>query len=85
MKKRKFLVPLAVSVAALTLPVTPEASISHTPGTTVQAPSAPSTIADGFVIERSDARGAQMAYHQSHRSHSSHRSHYSHRSHVSGW
>lgn len=85
MKKRKFLVPLAVSLVGLALPATSNANAPQPSAISIETPAKAFNITDGFVIERSDARGAQMSYHQSHRSHMSHRSHSSHQSHFSSY
>jgi hypothetical protein len=87
MKNRKFLVPLAVTVAALSVPGVSESSVSSI------APTEPIemnyvdnsfkgsiTLESDFLILRSDTTEIQTAYHRSHmshRSHSSHQSHYS--------
>lgn len=86
MKKRAFLSPLAISVAALLSGAPASASVPDTHPVTnetatiaVQA----NVLGDPFVIERSGETGVQTAQH---RSHWSHRSHASHRSHLSsGW
>lgn len=66
MKKRKFLVPLAVSVAGLALPAAADTNVSPSPEVVFEALTVQGTIADDFIIERSEVRGAQMTYHQSH-------------------
>jgi hypothetical protein len=84
MKKRSFLLPLAVSLTVLaagsavadTKPVT---SIV-TPATEVVAPIVPAAPAKPLVLQRSG--GTKMAQY-GHSSHSSHASHGSHRSHYS--
>lgn len=85
MKRRGFLLPFAVSVAAL-LGSSSDAVLvpGQTPG------SSPATISQGqqdrlgdLVIERSSGSSAQTAQHSSHYSHRSHRSHSSHQSHYS--
>lgn len=88
MKKRFFLAPLALSIAAL-LPV---ASNATTPAT--EKPSIVSTAIAGLantaasdlVIEPAAGLEMQMAHvsHSSHVSHASHSSHASHVSHYSG-
>ncbi len=82
MKKRSFLSPLAVSVAAL-LAASPSAA-----STDLSPPSAEiseaaieskvtEVIGEPFVLERSQETAIQTAYHRSHYSHQSHYSHYS--------
>lgn len=79
MKKRAFLAPLAVSVAAL-MPnaqaqaTTTEMLVKPVDEITTSAPQTNPT----FVIERADPSGVLMAQHYSHASHSSHASHVSH-------
>jgi len=80
MKKRSFLLPLAVSLAALasSANATPAAppktapQIEITAAATIAAPAA-------LVIQRASDVKAQYAGHTSHASHSSHSSHYSSR------
>jgi hypothetical protein len=83
MKKRSFLLPLAVSLTALVAstgmtnakPVTPT---NVSPTTEVSALSTP-TPAKPLVLKRAKSlSSAQYAEHYSHRSHSSHSSHRSH-------
>lgn len=88
MKKRNFLVPLAVSVAALVGATDASANINDKSSMTVESKmSAPvlssSLTVDDFIIQRSDVLTIQTAGHRSHVSHASHASHASHRS--SGW
>lgn len=91
MKKRKFLVPLAVSVAALVGSTEGGANTSVPPLIPTEAhASAVGQLAiisiDDFVIQRSDVQMFQTAGHVSHVSHVSHASHASHASHrSSGW
>lgn len=83
MNKRSFLVPLAVSVAALlgSGPNPANASFTAPPAfaSATLRPAAPD-----FVLERSTDAPLMLTGHSSHRSHSSHSSHSSHRSHSSG-
>lgn len=79
MKKRSFLLPLAVSLTALTAGVNVASAkpvTAVTPATEVVAPTAqPSTTP--LVLQR--AIGVRTAqYHSSHASHASHSSHSSH-------
>jgi hypothetical protein len=73
MNKRKFLAPLAVSVAALLtgVPVLAQAS---TP-LAVTAPDAASISSDHLVLTRSTGKELRLADHESHASHESHSSH----------
>ena len=86
MKKRKFLSPLAASVAAL-LAVSAGDNVAAKaiePVSEVSAkPKNDPAKVDPFVIERGEPGEIQTAYHRSHYSHRSHSSHYSHRSHYS--
>jgi hypothetical protein len=88
MKKRKFLYPLALSVAGLVLSgVT--ANSATTPLDKAEAPkiraqvATESILTDAFVLERSAPGKVQTAGHRSHSSHQSHSSHSSHSSHYS--
>jgi hypothetical protein len=90
MKKRSFLLPLAVSLAALTAGSGTAIAALVAPTLTVSAAEAspvakPDVLAPAkpLVLERSKSIRAQFADHYSHRSHSSHSSHSSHRSHYS--
>jgi hypothetical protein len=84
MKKRKFLVPVTVALAALT--GTAQASSVDgiaDPATKISVSSAATanvrqTIGDDFVIRPNAGEAIQTAYHRSHLSHSSHSSHRSH-------
>jgi hypothetical protein len=83
-KKRRFLAPLAVSVASLLGGATVSAQASATPEVTSEA-SAPTTP-DQLVLKRSTYRELRLAdddSYDSHVSHESHASHESHESHVS--
>ena len=84
MDKRKFLAPLAASVAVLLgTTATPVQALS-VPVTASIEVSLPTTVADDLVLTRSSGSQLQLADHESHSSHSSHASHASHSSHVSG-
>ena len=88
MKKKAFLVPLAVSVAALlsigSAQAVPTSEITRgNISAELPAPIA-SGLGQAFVIERADQGTVQMAGHASHVSHASHASHSSHSSHFSG-
>jgi hypothetical protein len=89
MKKRGFLAPLAVSVAALLGSAgAASASIAAQPELELAIEAAKNQQAPGLVIERSQSAAPELAWHtshQSHRSHASHQSHESHSSHYSGW
>lgn len=88
MKKRRFLAPLAVSVAALSGAASPNISAStNSPeaiaDTSIISPSGTSANTSGIdlVLHRSDSGGIRLAqYHYSHGSHGSHGSHTSHTS-----
>jgi hypothetical protein len=87
MKRRGFLLPFAVSVAAL-LGSNPVSGQPVMPTGNAEIASRPSNAIGDLVIERASAAGietAQHASHYSHRSHSSHSSHVSHQSHYSGY
>jgi hypothetical protein len=75
MNKRKFLAPLAVSVAALlggvTIPVQASTVLSVT-----NLKSAP-TVSNHLVLKRSTGSEIRLADHESHASHESHSSHVS--------
>lgn len=91
MKQRKFLIPIAVALTALTTNV--EASISDKPASQQTAGSASDNLQSliattqspqelfGFVLKPSEGGEIFAGHrsHRSHRSHSSHRSHYSSR------
>ena len=80
MKKRQFLAPLAVSIAALIGGTLAPAQASTVPE--VSAPEAfPAAAAEHLVLTRSVGGQLQLADHESH---ASHESHSSHSSHVSG-
>ena len=81
MKKRSFLAPLAVSIAAL-LGGIPAGHAAVDATTKIESPTKPAKVAGDFVLKRSgDFRLAQYG----HDSHMSHDSHESHSSHVSGY
>jgi len=86
MKKRPFLAPLAVSVAALiggiTLP-TP-AAVPSEQTVSVMTPTASVAKIDQMVLFRSAGGELGQTDHTSHASHDSHSSHSSHSSHASG-
>jgi hypothetical protein len=92
MKKRMFLLPLAVSVSAL-LGISQADALAHSTDKTptlsqpaTLAGSASPTSQEPFVLQRANAAGMQVADDSSpnHASHASHSSHESHSSHVSG-
>jgi hypothetical protein len=87
MKKRQFLLPLAVSAASLVgSGTTINASAHPTEGSASQT--LPSVTLPGksgdepLILSRSSASGMKIA--QDHASHASHESHASHASHASG-
>jgi hypothetical protein len=84
MKKRKFLSPLAVSVAALlggaSVPAQAATDPARVPAAVAPEASAP-LAADNLVLTRSAGVELRLAGHESHASHASHASHSSH---VSG-
>ncbi len=88
MKKPRFLLPLALSVAMLGGSINAQANVAS--DTQEQEPldrilkQEPVTLDADFVIEPSKF-STNFAWHYSHRSHSSHSSHYSHRSHYSSY
>ncbi len=86
MAKRSFLIPVALSVAALA-GSTGTASAIRAPSA-VTAASEPKlgsyTSVDGMVLERANGPAMRLADHVSHESHASHESHSSHSSHSSG-
>jgi hypothetical protein len=84
MKKRLFLAPLAVSVAALlgSSPTDAKASAAASGSPVLAAGINSQGLVSGgdLVIERSVGQGSAIAQHSSHMSHESHSSHSSHRS-----
>jgi hypothetical protein len=86
MKKRPFLAPLAVSVAALiggtALPAHAGVSSEQTVSVVTSTASAGKT--DQLVLVRSASSELGQTDHTSHASHDSHSSHSSHSSHASG-
>ncbi len=86
MKKRQFLAPLAVSLAALLggVPAPAKASVDKT-GNEVKAIQAVSAVnsEEPLVLTRADGTTLRLADHESHMSHASHASHSSHASHAS--
>jgi hypothetical protein len=88
MKRRSFLLPLAVSLAALAggagaAAAKPVSSSSIMPPVELVAVATP-LPAKPLVLKRVNSSVTEkFARHYSHRSHSSHSSHYSHRSHYS--
>lgn len=77
MKKRKFLAPLAVSVAALLGGAVIPAQASTEPAVTITEASVP-TATDHLILTRSAGGGQlRLADHESHASHASHSSHVS--------
>lgn len=84
MKKRSFLLPLAVSLAALAGGVSANATTAAPTSTLTSVEISPVAKSEVLVspkllvIERSKSNGGQFAGHYSHRSHSSHSSHRSH-------
>lgn len=89
MKKRGFLAPLAVSVAALLGAAgTPSAPNPASADVAAIIEAAKSQQTGNLFIERSHSASPQLAQHSSHyshRSHASHQSHESHYSHYSGY
>lgn len=94
MKKRAFLRPLTLSIAALLGLGTNNQAAAQTPTTDDSAagvrdtvgsvrPPARAPVPNRFVLEPSGG-AAVAAQHESHYSHSSHASHSSHSSHYSG-
>lgn len=84
MKKRSFLAPLALSIAALLGTAVAGNALGRSlfPTKSVHASSAvPSTA--NFVLTRSGGSASQFSQHESHESHASHGSHGSHESHES--
>jgi hypothetical protein len=87
MKKRAFLAPLAISLAALI--GTPEGVSAKVESTAVspklgsQTTISNEAVSRGLVIERAAPTASQFAQHRSHYSHRSHVSHTSHQSHYS--
>lgn len=86
MAKRSFLVPVALSLAALagvgpagaTLPPTSQTSETVSPNREGSVP------VGNLVLERATDQQIRFADHSSHSSHASHSSHSSHASHSSG-
>ncbi len=89
MQKRKFLVPIAVALSALSpsasgsfgtaMDLPPTSAAQNQKGaTSIPPPTAMRDDLFGFVLKQGDG-GEIFAGHRSHRSHSSHRSHYSSR------
>jgi hypothetical protein len=78
MKKRQFLAPLAVSVAALfggaRVPAQASTDPARVPIATTPVASAP-VAANHFLLTRSDGGELRLADHDSHASHASHSSH----------
>ncbi len=83
MKKRQFLAPLAVSVAALfgggRVPAQAATDPARVPAATAPGASAP-MAADHLVLTRGAGGELRLADHESHASHASHASHSSHAS-----
>lgn len=85
MAKKSFLVPVALTVAALAIS-SGSASAALAPDTfadTSLASAAGFTPVGDLVLERADGSAVRLADHSSHESHSSHSSHDSHASHSS--
>jgi hypothetical protein len=76
MKKRRFLAPLAVSVAALVGGAVIPAQASTEPGITTTEASV-LTATDHLILARSAGGQLRLADHESHASHASHSSHVS--------
>jgi hypothetical protein len=73
MKKRQFLAPLAVSIAALLAgPVVP---VQASAAPAVTTPEAAPIASKHLVLKRSAGRELRLADHESHASHESHSSH----------
>jgi hypothetical protein len=85
MKRRGFLLPFAVSVAALlgSNPVSGQPVALTGNASPAEIASRPNNAIGDLVIERASAAGIETAQHASHYSHRSHSSHSSHSSHVS--
>ena len=84
MKKRKFLIPIATLLSALSAPNVDASefknlAIIHNPSESFSSSALESSNAFDFIMVHSDYVDVTAA----HRSHSSHRSHRSHRSHYS--
>lgn len=83
MKKRQFLFPLAVSVAALlggaSIPAQAATDPARVPAAAAPEASAP-MAADHLVLTRSAGGELRLADHELHASHASHASHSSHAS-----
>ena len=73
MNKRKFLAPLAISVAALLSGIPVPAQASTPP--VVTTPDSASISSDHLVLTRSTGKELRLADHESHASHESHSSH----------
>jgi hypothetical protein len=84
MAKRAFLVPVALTVAALLGSLS--ASVASVPSTVIVTahPEKVFEPTGNLVLERAGDQTVRMADHESHSSHESHASHSSHSSHVSG-
>ena len=86
MKKRQYLSPLAVSVAALLAttgaPTQASAAVNRAIFEASGAVLSPTT--DQFILTRSAGDETQLADHELHASHELHESHSSHSSHYSG-
>ena len=76
MNKRRFLAPLAVSVAALIGGAVIPAQASTEPGIAISEASV-SIAADQLILSRSAGGQLRLADHESHASHESHSSHMS--------
>jgi hypothetical protein len=76
MNKRRFLAPLAVSVAALVGGAVIPVQVSTEPGITITEASVPMAT-DHLILTRSAAGQLRLADHESHASHESHSSHVS--------
>lgn len=86
MKKRQFLAPLAISIAALLGTNAKVDALPHGHPTIAQAVASTALPSpSSFVIERSAGVLAQQSFHTSHVSHASHESHSSHVSHRSSY
>lgn len=90
--KRKFLLPITVSVAALSGAFETDAKLTNDLKQNntqtlheVVLKNLSNGITDGLILEPSKELAPEMAYHRSHQSHRSHYSHQSHRSHYSSY
>ncbi len=82
---RKFLKPLAVSIATLMITSQAQAAMPDVVSdrTATNIASAVPLVGADLILDLASDEMVHFAQHQSHRSHSSHSSHSSHRSHYS--